>query len=80
MCWLLMFYLIPFINKSFDLINNHAWAFLKQIVSQTSNTYRNIGIHSNPTIIQTDYQYNHNATKLAVADSDGYVYIYHRNA
>lgn len=29
-------------------------------------------------ITQTDFQYNHNGNKLAVSDSEGYIFIYER--
>ena len=30
-------------------------------------------------IIQTDFAYNHNANKIAIADSEGNVFIYQRH-
>lgn len=41
-------------------------------------TDRFVSLNRHLSFIQTDYQYNHNGTQLAVCDSNGYVNIYQR--
>lgn len=61
-----------------QLISNNERKGRSQIKRTLQDTCLVYSHHRTTSITQTDFQYNHNGSQLAVADSDGYVFIYQR--